>query len=119
MQHEEFDKIVLEELERLKNVLYSKNEGYAIDSDRLHNFRQAAALQGVTVKEALAGFMCKHTISLYDMIGNGKEYTMEEWNEKIGDHSVYLIILKAVIVEEFKQNGVDDSLLELKKKLES
>jgi hypothetical protein len=60
-------------------------------------------MQGTTPKQALAGQMCKHTVSIYAMIEGDADIPMEKWEEKITDHINYLLLLKAVIEEE-KQN---------------
>lgn len=52
-------------------------------------------------KEALAGMMAKHTISVYDMCRSGKDYPIELWNEKITDHINYLLLLKAIVEEDY------------------
>ena len=86
--------------EKVETVLGAKGEEYATDNDRLHNFKVAAGVQGITVKEALAGMMAKHTTSIYDMIADGKTHSAEKWDEKILDHINYLILLRAILVEE-------------------
>lgn len=86
--------------DKIEKVLGAKSDEYATDTDRLHNFKVAAGMQGVTVKEALAGMMAKHTTSIFDMIGDGKDHSLEKWDEKIIDHINYLILLRAIVVEE-------------------
>ena len=86
--------------EKIETVLGAKGEEYATDNDRLHNFKVAAGVQGITVKEALSGMMAKHTVSVYDMIADGKDHSQEKWDEKILDHINYLILLRAIVVEE-------------------
>ena len=86
--------------EKIETVLGAKGEEYATDNDRLHNFKVAAGVQGITVKEALSGMMAKHTVSVYDMIADGKDHPLEKWDEKILDHINYLILLRALVVEE-------------------
>ena len=98
----EFEKIVNEQLETCKKVLCSKAKEYATE-DRLHNFKTAANLENCTPIGALGGMMAKHTVSVYDMINGtneGFEYPMELWNEKITDSMNYLILLKALVIEE-------------------
>ena len=86
--------------EKIETVLGAKGEEYATDNDRLHNFKVAAGVQGITVKEALSGMMAKHTVSVYDMIADGKDHSLDKWDEKILDHINYLILLRAIVVEE-------------------
>lgn len=98
MKTETFEKIVNEQITRCTDTLIVKAKEYATE-DRLHNFKIAAAVQGVTPEQALAGMMCKHTVSVYDMCGSGKTYTQELWDEKIGDSINYLLLLAALIRE--------------------
>lgn len=101
MNTEDFNAIILDQLENSKEMLIKKSEEYATDTDRLHNFRQAAHLSGESMAKALAGMMVKHTVSIYDMINNpDTTYDMDVWNEKITDHINYLLLLRAVVIEE-------------------
>ncbi len=102
MHAHDFNAIFEAVVDNARSVLVRKADEYATD-DRLHNFKKAAHLKGETPIEALEGMMVKHTISLYDMMagaGGGKTYPMEVWDEKIGDHINYLILLKALVVDE-------------------
>lgn len=82
------------------DTLLDKAKEYATDGDRLHNFKVAAATQGISPVQALGGMMCKHTVSVYDMIGTGKEYPLELWEEKIKDSINYLFLLWALVQED-------------------
>lgn len=99
MQNEEFNYILERQLSSIEHVLGAKASEYATE-DRLHNFKQAAHLQGVTMRQALVGMMSKHTVSIYDMCMSDESFTEDVWDEKITDHLNYLILLKAVITEE-------------------
>lgn len=100
MQTEQFEKIIESQIERCRNTLVTKAVEYATE-DRLHNFRVAAELAGTTPRQALAGMMAKHTVSIYDMCNSTEDYSEEMWNEKIGDHLNYLLLLRAVVEAEF------------------
>lgn len=100
MTTKEFECIMENQINRCREILGSKAGEYAAEDDRLHNFRVAAALQGGSLKQALAGMMVKHTVSLYDMCTSGKAYPIELWDEKITDHQNYLTLLRAVVEEE-------------------
>lgn len=100
MNTEDFNTSVEAQVKRCTDILVEKADEYASDTDRLHNFKVAANLQGITVKEALSGMMAKHSTSVYDMMASGKNYTLEMWNEKIGDHINYLLLLRAIVDEE-------------------
>lgn len=98
MKTEDFEKIVNQTLDRCKDVLIVKAREYATE-DRLHNFRVAAGLEGITSRQALAGMMAKHTVSVYDMCRGG-EYPAAQWDEKIGDSINYLLLLRALVEDE-------------------
>lgn len=102
MNSERFNTLTREQIERSLDVLCNKAKEYAT-ADRLHNFRVAAALQGITETQALAGMMAKHTVSVYDMCLSGEKYPVELWQEKITDSINYLLLLNAMVRE-----GKDD-----------
>lgn len=99
MQNEEFNKLIEEQLKRCTDLLIVKGGEYATE-DRLHNFRTAAALESTTLQNALAGMMAKHTVSIYDMCRSPKQFTIDQWNEKITDHISYLLLLRCIVNEE-------------------
>lgn len=99
MDQYSFEEVVDDLMLKCKDILVIKAAEYAKE-DRLHNFKLAAKLEGVTVKQALAGMMAKHTVSIYDMLWADKSFPMAQWQEKLVDHMNYLILLKAILVEE-------------------
>lgn len=100
-----FEAIINAQFEKCKDVLIDKAKQYAGEGDRLHNFRCAAGMQCCSAKEALAGMMAKHTISIYDMCRDGKLHSEEMWNEKITDHINYLLLLRAIVTEDELHNN--------------
>ena len=96
MNTKQFDKIINKTIDNCKNVLCSKAKEYATE-DRLHNFKIAATLQGITPLQALQGMATKHTVSIADMIASGQAYSSEMWDEKIGDSINYLLLLRALV----------------------
>lgn len=102
MKQEKFNEITTKRIQKCIDTLCVKSEEYATD-DRLHNFKIAGQLQNCTPVKALGGMMCKHTVSVYDLINdfeNGENISIDLWNEKIGDSINYLLLLNALIVEE-------------------
>ena len=96
-----FNEVTEKRIKMCLDMLGIKSEEYATD-DRLHNFKVAGKLQNCTPIKALGGMMCKHTVSVYDLINDfeaGKEIPIELWNEKIGDSINYLLLLNAMVVE--------------------
>lgn len=101
MKYQWFKEVVDQQIERSRNVLIAKGKEYdSNENDRLNSFKVAAALEGKTQIEALAGMMVKHTVSVFDMCKNPGLYGPNEWNEKITDHINYLLILRAMVEEE-------------------
>lgn len=92
MTTKRFEQIVNEQLDYCRSVLCQKAKEYAT-VDRLHNFRMAALLEGILDRQALAGMMAKHTVSVYDMCMSIEAYPLELWREKITDHINYLLLL--------------------------
>lgn len=96
MKIERFNDVVEKQIKRCEGTLISKSVEYATE-DRLHNFKVSSDLMGVSPKQALAGMMTKHTVSIYDMCQSDEVFDIEQWNEKITDHINYLLILRAIV----------------------
>jgi hypothetical protein len=110
MNTQRFEEILNAQIKRCTDTLIVKAREYATD-DRLHNFKTAAVLQGITPVQALAGMMAKHTISIYDMCASGKDYPEAMWDEKIGDSINYLLLLRALVEErQFVFKDHDDEI---------
>ena len=99
MTHEEFEAILDAQIKRVQDVLISKTREYATD-DQLNNFRKAANLRGCSMAQAVAGMMAKHTVSIYDMVSGDRAFLESVWDEKITDHIIYLVLLKAALIDE-------------------
>lgn len=100
MNNKDFTALVNEQLEYCRKLLTSKGEEYSLEEDRLCAFKRAASLQEESPKQALCGMMTKHVISIYDMCLSDQKYTDERWTEKITDTMNYLLLLKAIVMEE-------------------
>lgn len=101
MNSKEFEAALEQRIGKCKEVLGVKASEYAT-SDRLHNFKVAAVLQQESPIKALGGMMAKHTVSVYDLIkaeNRGEDVSIELWDEKIGDHINYLLLLWAAVIE--------------------
>lgn len=102
MKTEDFNTVLSQQITRCTNVLVVKAKEYGTE-DRLHNFKVAAALQGCSPRQALAGMMAKHTVSTYDMCMSYELFSMDQWNEKITDSINYLLLLRALVEEESQE----------------
>ena len=95
-------KVIENRIEKCKQLLGVKAGEYAAGGDRLYNFKVAAILEDCTPEKSLAGMMAKHTVSVYDLINRfeeGEYIPKSLWEEKIGDHINYLLLLTALIEE--------------------
>ena len=104
MQNDQFNDVVQMQVDKCLGMLITKAAEYATE-DRLHNFKVAAEIQGVTPTQALAGMMAKHTVSIYDLLKANEvsDFSTEMWDEKITDHINYLLLLQALLVETKKK----------------
>lgn len=98
------DTVIQDQLDYCKELLVKKGKEYADEKeDRLQSFKKAAKLQGITPEQALAGMMCKHTVSVYDLIAT-ESSDLTIWTEKITDHINYLLLLKCLIMDEIESS---------------
>jgi hypothetical protein len=96
----DFNKVVEDLTNQIKNTLIRKQAEYNLDDDRLSVFKRAANIQQQTPAQALLGMMTKHVVSIYDYVEQDKKFTEELAREKICDNLNYLILLYAVLQEE-------------------
>lgn len=99
MKLTDFNSIVLEQVDRCLAVLAEKGKEYALGNDRLEHFKDAAAEQDTTPKQALWGMASKHFASLSGMC-KSEQGDMDRWLEKITDSINYLLLLRALVEEE-------------------
>lgn len=104
MDTETFRAVVDHQIDWCMGKLITKAKEYAVDEDRLHNFRVTAALRDTDMRDALAGMMAKHTVSVYDMCNAIELDDLAQWDEKIGDSINYLLLLRAIVQEEYGEN---------------
>ena len=109
MQHDEFDKVFEETIEKSRSVLVSKSKEYSTE-DKLHNFKVSAEMRGVSNRDALGGMMVKHTTSIYDLLRADDCADLVVWDEKIIDHINYLVLLRALVIEEIKSKAKETIL---------
>jgi len=102
MTESDFEAILLQRIEKMRAVLANKAREYASGRDRLHNFKRAGAMQGVTPEKALLGMFAKHMVSIMDMVDDldrDVHNPIPAWDEKLGDAVNYLVLLEGLVVE--------------------
>ena len=102
MQLERFNKVVSDQLQYTEALLKTKGSEYVKTSDRLAAFKKAGFLQNETPKQALLGMLAKHLVSISDMCSSDTDEPRERWIEKITDSINYLILLRALVEEDFE-----------------
>lgn len=100
MKAEDFNKIVEDQVEHIRQVLVKKADEYNLEADRLGFFKRAATFAQTTPEKALYGFLLKHLVSLNDMVVSGDKYSKELWLEKITDIENYLILLLGLLEDD-------------------
>lgn len=111
MDTNQFNKVFEHQIRKSEECLIVKAREYASGDDRLHNFKVSAGFTQTTPKEALWGFLTKHLVSLSDMVVSDEVYSQDTWDEKITDAINYLILLRALEVEEdeLRTNSILDN----------
>ena len=105
MTPKDFETVVEYTMAECRRVLLAKNEEYAREGDRLHNFKRAAEKLGCIPEEALLGMMVKHEVSIMDMVedlwpkAKISPAALREWDEKVIDNINYLILLRGLVIE--------------------
>ena len=104
MNHIDFNRLVEQETQRMKDVMCSKSADYSVADDKLFNFKLAAEVDGVSPIEALRGMWLKHRTSIrqgLDELMDGKCRPEKWWIEKLTDDRNYSILLQALLVEKY------------------
>ena len=93
-----FEQTLANRIEQIQVTLGEKAAQYQRGGNRYHNFDKGAALTGQTPEQVLWGMALKHVIALDDYIRDLPERDMsqEQWEEKIGDIIIYLILLEGL-----------------------
>lgn len=96
----QFDKVVEERLESVRQVMLVKGKEYRRKGNAYHNFDRAGAMLGCSRERGLIGMAAKHFVSVLDIVDDvekGKLPSLETINEKIGDAVNYLILLEGAL----------------------
>jgi len=119
VNNKDFEALVNNRLKECRETLFAKGEEYSSDIDRLHNFKIAARIDGITPEKALWGMYRKHLVSVMDLKNNPYDYTPELVKEKIGDSINYHLLLEALLVERMSGKCVGTVTLDGKWKKSS
>ena len=86
-----------------KSLMFGyKDKEYTRGDDKLHNFKRAGMVLGVSPEEALLGMMSKHVVSVLDMTADviaGNHPIQALIDEKFSDLHNYFFLLEGLIRE--------------------
>lgn len=103
MRKQRFLKLLQDQLVALQELTATKGEEYArSEDDQLANFKRQAAELGLDPEKVLAIFLNKHLDAIKSFIKTGQVLS-EPIHGRIDDAILYLILLKAMIVEKEEQ----------------
>ena len=111
MNQKEFNEVIVRQTDRCKSMLVAKGAEYAPRAvkntavDRPAHFKKAAVVMNSTPKAALMGMLSKHLISISDMCTDERQYSREQWDEKITDSINYFLILRALVEEKSNEEN--------------
>ena len=106
MTNEDFEKILLERVKKIGILCTVKGEQYATQKDRLHNFKSVAKQLNCTPERALLGMVIKQWTWIIDRVEDlgFLHHPLAEWDERIGDVIIYMILLGALRHEANEQD---------------
>ena len=99
MTNEDFTIEVENSFIRSRKVMIKKAKEYAVENDRLDNFKRAGAAQGIPPTMALIGMAAKHFVSITEMAKEPNNFTIPQWHEKTGDLKNYMVLLEALLID--------------------
>lgn len=105
MTEENFNKVIEDTLNQIRETLIVKGKEYRRNNNPFHNFEIGASKSGRTREQVLDGFLLKHEVSIADMtddLSKGILPTESIVNEKFGDNIIYLLLKKAMIIDRIK-----------------
>lgn len=100
----EFDELVEERCNKIKQTLSIKAKEYHRNNNPLHNFETGGRMFNQTPTKVLDGFLNKHLISYRDIlddIDNNRKIDINLVEEKLGDIINYFILQEAIIKDKY------------------
>ncbi len=102
LTEEEFESFFKKRIEKCKATLLKKSEEYSAENDKMRNFNVVARMMNMTPQQVAFMFMMKHFESVYEIVMNEKEVTLEMWDEKMGDLMNYFFLIDAMMQKELE-----------------
>lgn len=87
--------------EEERQLLEAKGREYTMSSpDKHENFKQIAAMLGITPEQACAAYLLKHIFSIVNYVKIGKTCSNEPIQGRIHDARNYLLLLGSLLIDE-------------------
>jgi hypothetical protein len=103
MSQDEFNEVLERRIQLIRMQLEQKRDEYANNNNVLRNFNEASRVMNNEPKEALMGMYVKHHVSVMDFVRGNTAPEPAKVREKIGDMINYLILLEALLQEEWNE----------------
>lgn len=106
MTEQQFDDVVFETLQQLKDTLVVKGKEYRRNKNPFHNFDQGARKKNQIREKIIDGFSLKHEISIDDMVNDIEKHRLPEEatvHEKFNNLLIYTIIKKASVLSRIEE----------------
>lgn len=97
--HEDIDGCIVDTLAGIQYLNETKGREYATETDALANFKNRAQQMGITPGQVWGIFYGKHADAVFSYIRRGGEVLSEPIEGRIDDAILYLVLLKALILE--------------------
>lgn len=106
MKKERFQHLLEEQFIRISKLTGTKGEEYSRSDDQLANFKRQAADLGLDQRQIWAVYFNKHIDSIKSYLKTLDDSKLSEPIEgRIDDAILYLILLRAMIVERYEENN--------------
>ena len=99
MTGSEFQIVLDHVYKELQSLTASKGREYANSEDQLDNFKRLAVSLGLSPVQVLLVYLTKHLDSIHSYARNPEHELSEPIEGRIHDAILYLILLKALIID--------------------
>ena len=102
MTFDEFDELFDKLFEECKKMRDTKGKEYAMDKDRLANFKEIAEANGITALQVCNVYLTKHTRAINSFCRNNKTFSNETFKSRIIDCITYCALMYAIFLEDLE-----------------
>lgn len=110
--HDQWDNLLKDTFEEIAHLAKLKGGEYSGDYDRLMNFRRNAAALDLDYRQVWAVYAGKHWDAIIqyirDSAGDVRRTRLETIPGRIDDLIVYLLLFKAMVIEQAEPTGLAD-----------